>query len=280
MRNLFVIPFCLWLVSCNAGSGKVDLRWKIKPGESIKYSATLAEIKLDPNFKLDGLEVLKSPILKDKLHEALKAYKDPVGTLEIELVGEQDGFKVKSLAIQPKYDSPAEDELEERKRKMAELRVGMVDILAWVDFKGRLKSFYLKQKQKNTVALFFKLPELDVKVGDDWTLPVTLIDIGQGFVPKEAVRDQQAKLVSLTKNAKGDMIAEILYINAEKVNGQFEYSDNDIVVPLSLEYSSFMRGQFNVTKGRWEKFIGISYVSGSGLSQNESMLAFMLKPLD
>jgi len=287
MNKFHLILLCLLLASCNAepgkvdtGSNTVDLKWKIKPGETIKYSATLSEIKINQNFKLDGFEVLKNSALQIKVREALKVYKYPVGTLEVSLVGEKDGFKAKLLNIKPKYDTPTtDDELEKRNREMAEIRAGSVAILAWLDFKGRLKSFYLKRKPKNTLALFFKLPESEVTIGDKWTLPVTLIDIGEGFVPKEAIQDKQAKLVGLTKNSKGEMIAEIFYVHAEKADGQFEYANSDRVIPASLAYSYFMSGHFNVSQGRWENIIGLSYVFGSGLSQNEGMLVFMLKPL-
>lgn len=278
--NKLTVILLLFLTSCYAESDKVDLKWKIHPREVIKYKAIISEINLEPDFMLDGFEVLKNPILKSKVNNKLKAYKGPVGTLEARLEGKVGGFKAKFVAVKPEYDSPPTNDEEKIKREIVDSRAGTVEILAELGLKGQLNSFYLKQKQRNILALFFKLPELEVKIGNEWNLPLTLIEIGQGFVPKEAARDQEAKLVGLRKNSKGEEIAELFYVIAEKVNGQFEYSYSDKVVPISTNYSYYASGQFNINMGRWESFTAISYLSGSGLSQNENMMVFMLKPLD
>ncbi len=279
MNRLTAALLTVFLASCHTAQNKVDLTWKIQPGEVIKYRSVIAEIKPEPNFKLDGFEVLRNPTLKNKVNEELKAFKGPVGTLEATLEGKTGGFKAEFIVIKPEYATPPANDEEKIKREISDSRAGTVEILAELGLKGQLNSFYLKQKQRNLLALFFKLPEFGVQIGDNWNLPVTFTEIGQGFVPKEAVRDQEAKLIGLTTNSKGEKIAELFYVIAEKVNGQFEYSYSDVVVPISTEYSYFVNGRFNVNKGQWENFTAISYLSGKGLSQNENMMAYILKQL-
>lgn len=280
MKSLFNLVLVILLSSCYAKTNQIELVWKIQPGEEVKYLSIASEIEPLDQFKLDGLEVLKNSDLQEKVNNKLKSYEAPAPTLEALLIGSENGFNARFVAIKPDFNTAPTSEEEKAKRAFLEDRAGTVELLADLDSKGKLQSFYLAQKQKNILALFFQLPDTKLEKGAQWKLPVTFIQIGQGFVPLEAVRDQRAELLDVSKNQHGESIAEVSYVMAEKVSGQFEYTSSDQVVPVSSSNSYFANGLFNVDKGRWESLKVISYVKGSGLSVNENMMVFMLNPLD
>lgn len=46
---------------------------------------------------------------------------------------------------------------------------------------GSIESFYVKNDQRNLIALFFQLPDKAVRIGDTWSIDVNFISMDQNF---------------------------------------------------------------------------------------------------
>ena len=266
-----------FLVSCKSEPLKYRIKWDLKEGNLVSYEAVVSQIELDQNFKTHGYKVFDDDEVRNKIKASLRSLKRPIATMEAKLSPSANGFRAKFVTTKPTYENLPENDEEKLKREALASQAGTVEVLADISFSGELQSFYLKQKQRNLVSLFFKLPEEPISIGDKWSIPIDLIEIGQGFVPSEAKRKQEVELQSVSKNDQGHEIADIFYIITEMVEGQFEYSYTDEVVPIKSEYTYYALGKFNLQAGRWEDFVAISYISGAGTSVSENMMVHSLK---
>ena len=86
---------------------------------------------------------------------------------------------------------------------------------------GIIKSFYLANKQKNLVALFFQLPGRPVKVGDEWPLDIQLLSTDQGFICDSSYRKNVVRVVNIS-NSDGEHIVTLNYDIIEYVHGSYK----------------------------------------------------------
>jgi hypothetical protein len=278
MKKVQCILLIMLLCACEAADNSYSLQWSVSAGEDVVFYATNTEVPLDERFAIDGFDILNDDALKARVIQDFSSLEIPTPTYQATLVAHKEGLRLKVVGIVPEYNTEPESEDEKLAREMIEARAGDVSLLADIDSKGDLASFYLRHKQKNFLAFLFRLPDDKVKPGDSWHIPMNLIDIGAGFVPDESVRDGRATFEALTYNTQGDAIANLFYVFTEKVTGQFEYSYTDEVVPMSIQYTYLASSKFNIDQGRWESFVGAGYVSGEGLSINEHLTIFALQP--
>ncbi len=106
-------------------------------------------------------------------------------------------------------------------------------------------------------TIMFELPEKEVSVGDSWPLSMKfkVPDVSSELETENAVN--RVKFVDVLKKGE-DLIAILQY---------------EIKSPQSLEYSAFGgaihfkgRGDFNITKGKWEKLEGYYVTASAGFS--------------
>lgn len=278
MNRVISICLIMLLCACEAVNNSYSLQWSSPDSDDIVFYATNTEVEIDERFAIDGFDILADESVKAKILADLSSLEVPTPTYKTTLLTRKDGFRLKMVGITPNYTSEPESEEEKISREITEARSGEISLLADITTKGDLKSFYLRQKQRNFLAFLFRLPDEDVKPGDSWHIPMNLIDIGPGFVPDESIRDGKVTFESLSHNTEGDAIANLFYVFTEKITGQFEYSYTDEVVPMSIQFTYLASSEFNIDQGRWESFVGTGYVSGSGLSINENLTVFALQP--
>jgi hypothetical protein len=177
-------------------------------------------------------------------------------TLQVKMVG----APMSSDEVTPKND---EERMEQRYRKAIE---GSLQLLADIQPDGTPQSFYLTKKQQNVVSMLFGLPDSPISVGDQWHLPIYMIELGNGFIVDQAKRLNNACLIKLEPQNDGDELAHIVYTLYESVEGYYELKPipNITPPPFGLRATYLAYGVFSVKKGNWLRYAGILEFKGSG----------------
>src|SRR5690606_18646859 len=112
---------------------------------------------------------------------------------------------------------------------------------------GPIHSFWVKNDQKNLIALFFQLPENPVKIGDKWSLEVNFIGNDQTFVCDNAYKTNEVTLTDI-KEVNGEKIAVLEYNLIEFVEGSVEAPFFGVVFPVfrSEEHTSELQSRENI----------------------------------
>src|SRR5690606_17009947 len=71
----------------------------------------------------------------------------------------------------------------------------------------------------------------------------------------------------------------LVIVIGEDVKGYFKQHVDNEEVPIASRVSHVAYGEFFIDKGQWKNFTMIAYLSGTGLSQYESMTIYALRPL-
>lgn len=274
MKKFFFVSVFL-LISCSAHLPKYRMQWSVKEGKPIIYETTSSKIDISDRFTISGFKILSDQNIRQQVKKDLINFVIPLPTIKTTLSNNDSGFNVKSVSIKPEYSAPAKTIEEKQFREFTNNRAGYVEVLADLDKYGNNLSFFLNQQQRNFLTFVFSLPRKNLKAGDSWNLPVNLLYISNGFVSTSTMKDSKVTLDKIREDKNGDTIAELFYILAEKVEGQFEYSATDII-PLTTEYAYIAYAEFNISKGRWDKYIGIAYQTGTGLMAVENMTVYAL----
>jgi hypothetical protein len=277
IRTLIVIFF---LIGCATSDSGVLLRWAPDLKKPLVFNTVIQEIPTDDLGLSHGFDVLSDPKLREKIKNKLAELELPAVNNMTSIVTEGDNIRIKMIGKKPTYIKPAKNDIEIMQREVAELNDGKFQLIADIDHSGKLQSFYLKQKQKNLISLFFGLPHDRVEVGDSWSLPMNLIEIGTNFFPTHQGRVNKVFLDEITLSEQGESIATLFYVIAEEVEGQYEYSNTDKKIPMSLAFSYIAYGEFYINKGYWKKFNSIAYLTGSGTSQNKNATIYALTPIE
>lgn len=165
-------------------------------------------------------------------------------------------------------------------KEMMKKMEGTVQLRAEIDDAGAITSFYLEQRQKNFVAMFFELPKKSVKPGDTWSLDINFVAMGAGFICEKAARTNQVKLVSLTDTPDGDTLASMDYCIAESVKGKLKVPMGEGSRPVAMDMAFVGRGEFLVNKGTWRRLAGQMRIDSTGVmttSQNQNV---MMEPME
>jgi len=277
VKTAFILLLLLLSSGCQSVEPKTSLRWLFDEEQKFEYKTTTSKIDVDDRFTTSGFKILSDQNIRQQVKQDLTDYSIPIGTIETTLSKNDTGFRVKSVSIKPDYLSPAKSEAEKYQREFANNRAGYVEILADLDKYGDNLSFFLNQQQRNFLTFVFSLPKKELQVGDSWSLPVNLLNISNGFISSSTKKKSKVTLEKIRKDKNGNTIAELFYVLAEKIEGQFEYSATD-VQPLTTEYTYTAYATFNMNKGRWDKYVGISYQNGTGLMAVENMTIYALLP--
>ncbi|MEP6750069.1 MAG: hypothetical protein ABJB86_20190, partial [Bacteroidota bacterium] len=129
---------------------------------------------------------------------------------------------------------------------------------------GSIQSFYVKNDQKNLIAMFFELPNRQIKVGDSWSLNMNFISMDQNFKCDTSYKKNNVTLIGL-KQIAGQTTAIIKYDLTEFVSGDFNnpLAGNNKKTMMKMTYNAI--GEFSVDKGRWTNYDGILSLSASGV---------------
>ena len=288
MGKLLAIVF--GFLTASSFGQTAELKWKIGQGEIVSYLTAMTDIDtsaMEFNFggfvesfsDTTGEELLRAKEQFSQLNKSLKNF-DFISTLTnsgngiINVV-----MKAKQKAMQ---DLPPSDSTGFSRAQLLEMMQAMnngVMLRGSVYTQGGIHSFWMKNEQKNILALLFELPKSPVKVGDTWQIDINLISSDQNFSCDSSFKINEVKLVNL-KKINGEKIAVIKYNVVEYVNGTY-YSpgfigkggDQQTMMRFSLQSIA----EFSVNKGRWISYDGIMSMDATGPMTGSQKKKFSLK---
>lgn len=284
MRYLLLLfgLFCATAASAQTPVQPVMLQWKIKPGDSLLYLTRMND--------LDSVRVGDSIVKKN--NSPYQKYLDTSSSDIIrkmrEIVSAKDDFQYRSkltntgennIDVEMCYWKPADSAAITKPLTMDYFPKlsGVVSLRGSVSEKGKVTSFYVKNSQRNIIALFFELPGKPVKPGDSWPLDVQFITIDHTFKCDSSFRKNSVTLVELKKSGK-ETIAVLRYDIEEFVNGDWMFTP--AATPRKVYCHARYSGtaEFSVEKGRWISYNGLLILNAHSLFGNNSIKEFVLQP--
>lgn len=154
-------------------------------------------------------------------------------------------------------------------------------IRAAVNSQGVNQSFYLPQKEKNILSLFFQLPKKAVKAGDVWSIPFHFVNVPGAIECKRSINKNRVYLSELDTTKDGRVIAYLEYRIVEHVAGSLPSPpghghDHDIALTMIF----FGKARFDVTNGTWIRLRGRLRLIQSGEWKSDYEQVFSLQALD
>ena len=262
------------LVFSQARDSTVFMKWKLKPNEVLFYKTIMQEIDTanHKDLSFDGM-IKAMGINKDhsfdevrnkltKLNEEIQnanfithltEKKKGVINLEMSLI--RDSIKTKKIAT-------TNDKYKETLEMMNQMMTGVM-LRGAIYEDGTIESFYTKPEQKNLMAILFELPGKPVKVGDTWSLSISLLSMDQNFVCDSSYRKNQVTLISI-ENKGGEHIVNLGYDVSEYISGSFLKTKTS----MKMMYQGV--AGFSLEKGRWVMYDGIMSISSIGIMSSQS----------
>lgn len=130
-------------------------------------------------------------------------------------------------------------------------------IRASVNDRGVNQSFYVPQKEKNILSLFFQLPKKAVKKGDVWSLPFHFVNVPGTIECKRSIQKSRVFLSEVDQTKDGRDIAYLEYRIIEHVEGFLPSPPghgHDHQISLTMIF--FGKARFDVTNGHWIRLRG------------------------
>jgi hypothetical protein len=280
MKKIYLISLVTLaaLVLSAQSNDKIVMKWKLKPGEVLTYKTALDQIDTADyksttfNFgsfikslsDSSGNAEKKASELIDEFNKEFK------NTKLISVMTEQrKGIIDIAMTLDKKDTARDTSEISEYFKSM----LTGVQLRGAVDEDGNLQSFYVKNDQRNLVALFFQLPGKPVKTGDVWSLDVHFISMDQNFKCDTSYRKNRVKLLEIKKEGN-ETIAVLNYDIEEFVSGDFSshisMMGGDKPVKTMMRMTFYGMAEFSVDKGRWKSYNGIMSLKSSGVMDNNT----------
>ncbi|MGB3799053.1 MAG: hypothetical protein WA952_04515 [Lewinella sp.] len=143
---------------------------------------------------------------------------------------------------------------------------------------GDIHSFWVKRDQKNLIATLFQLPTSSVKIGDKWSVDVSLISNDANFRCDSSYRINEVTLTDI-REANGETVAVIQYNIVEYVKGEFSvpmFADEGGKSKTEMEISHQAKAEFSVDAGRWITYDGIMSIKSTGIVTADKKTKFTL----
>lgn len=284
MRYLLLLfgLFCATAASAQTPVQPVLLQWKIKPGDSLLYLTRMND--------LDSVRVGDSIVKKN--NTPYQKYMDTSSSDIIrkmrEIVSAKDDFQYRSkltntgknnIDVEMCYWKPADSAAITKPLTMDYFPKlsGFVSLRGSVSEKGKVTSFYVKNSQRNIIALFFELPGKPVKPGDSWPLDVQFITTDYTFKCDSSFRKNSVTLVELKKSGK-ETIAVLRYDIEEFVNGDWMITPGATPRKVFCHARYSGTAEFSVEKGRWISYNCVMIMNAHSLFGNDTIKEFVLLP--
>ncbi|GAB5523847.1 MAG: hypothetical protein Roseis2KO_17190 [Roseivirga sp.] len=290
MKMRKVLALSIGLIIGISGFGQeVELNWKISPDETLSYQTIMHEIDTSTaEFNFGGLFEAFSDSSREKTAETKSLFKElnesfksidlltyltnsGKGTVEIVMKIRPEEAPEKSEA------DTTENEIAEMMKMMQSMNQGTM-LRGSVYETGGIHSFWVKNNQRNLIALFFQLPAKPVKVGDSWELDVNLIANDQNFECESASKVNKVTVTDLRK-ANGETIAVLKYEIEEFVDGTFHAPamfGNGGPTKTMMKFTYQAIAEFSVDRGRWVSYDGIMGFTSNGVMTAKSKKKFSL----
>lgn len=322
MKNIFTLLLALiTFVSYGQKNQSVDLRWKIDKETPLNYITVMSNIE-DDNDEFsentdNDVEVGDIQDFFKSLSQLSKVMNNQeyVTTLSskengvIDIIMNNPPQEVKDESeyldllevfkeISEEVDTEEEDiddegfmELMKSMEALQSMYQGVV-LRGSVYETGPIHSFWVKNDQKNLIALFYQLPENPVKIGDKWSLEVNFIGNDQTFVCDNAYKTNEVTLTDI-KEVNGEKIAVLEYNLIEFVEGSVEAPFLGEVFPVfndekelstfinqegkvMMKYSYQATAEFSIDKGHWVSYEGVTEVERNGVFGTKQKVKYAL----
>ena len=295
VRVMKVLPTFIALLLSISGFCQKDsaynLKWKIRPDNAISYNTYMIEMDTaesqSPSINMDGfskmfgdssakknMDVMKQILSRIKKGTENDIYltlltKNKRGDIDIEMK-----LKPRTDSVLNKSDSFGVIEI----AKLKSLLSGGVTLRGTITEGGAIESFYVKNDQRNLLALWYELPNKEVKVGESWPLDLHLISMDQNFKCDSSFRINKVTLTDVHK--LGDQTIVVLNYDIEEyVEGEFYNPFHGNKTQKTMMKASYIgSSEFSIEKGRWISYNGIMTVGSSGLMTTQSEQKFSLIP--
>lgn len=253
--------FAIFVFVSSIGFGQkdlsIDLNWKIKDGEIITYSAFHGAI--DTSLVTSKQETVNEG------HESAQKYNEYIQNSEktISLIGKKNDI-IEITMSHKAIENQKTKKKTRKKTKPDEFEESMTSLLypdillrGAVYKNGEIKSFWVKNDQKNSIALLFELPSRAVQINDKWSLDVNFISNDQNFKCDSAFKKNSVSLEDI-KITESDTIAILRYDIIEFVSGEFDapnffgQGDGTKEITMSVRYEGL--AEFSINKGKWVNY--------------------------
>jgi hypothetical protein len=286
----YIAGFALLMnIQASAQSSETyNLLWKVNPGDTITYKTTMkasvkspegeksSSDKEDEFAKLaEAMAKAKSETSYNTLLFQCKANPEYLDIAMVETSTAVEGKKVDKFLAQMKEEaneSPKEKRKRKKKKSAAEQEVDSVNIQdvmgsLWslndnivlrgrISKGGRIVSTYYKNNQTNLIAVLFQLPDRPVKIGEQWHLNVSMIEMDQNFYCDNYINENKA-FIEKIETEQGKQIAVVRYIVKERAEGDFNNPLAGMLGGTGDDGKLFMEvahngtGRFSITDGKW-----------------------------
>lgn len=288
MKNIlkFFAPVVL-LVACSSNTpltpnDSYSLDWKIDSNEKVAYKTAMNQIEDSAvSFNLD--QIFSDNPNFDQLSEQVSGFALPesgslISILELNAHG---NISVRMIVDQLNFDeSQSENEFGQSLNQLMKSMEGTVQLRGEITPDGAISSFYLEERQRNLLAIFFELPTTPVRVGDTWSIDFNCISMGAGFIADTAQKVNQVRLASLSQTPDGKPVAVLDYVLGEMVEGDFQSLSSGEPTLTSMTCSFVGQGHFLIDEGRWAKFVGEFAIRSTGIIESNAVQRFALMPLE
>jgi hypothetical protein len=261
----------------------VFLKWKIKPGQSLKYKTIIASdtaihINWGANgiFKPMGVDSANAGKMQEILKELGAAHPDNfVTTLTethkglIDVIGIAKPEAPKKSANKPSDDKAAT--FQELSRQLT----GGVMLRGVLNEDGSVASFYTANDERNLLAMLFELPKKTVKEGDSWPLDVHLVSVPLTFACDSAFKKNEVKVLKV-ENKNNEHLVTLKYDIEEYVSGGFSVPHMAENVKTTVAFSYQGLSVFSVEKGKWVSYNGIITNESTGFMVSKSKTRYAL----
>lgn len=298
LQSIAILLLSVLLVACSGGipasesaialdnRPEYSLDWKIGEGQIIAYRTALNQVQdEDSQITIDWGQLLDEEVDMDAAEfiEKIVFPEQPTSTSLISVLerNEVGNITVKMILDDVVTSEAAPDDmLGTSFNQMLERMEGTVQLRGELRPEGTIASFYLENRQKNLLAIFFELPEGPVKVGDTWQIEVNCISMGAGFVVTNANKLHEVTLSEITQTLDGRPLAVLDYVIIEVVSGVMDSALSDEQIGVSMSCSYLARGYFLINEGRWHALGGEFAVKSDGIMSGNSIQQIGLVPLE
>lgn len=291
-----LLKLFLFVCLSNIAFGQTDqelaLSWKLDEDDTILYRTIMQDIDTS-TFKFDFGEMgeLFNAIADDSLMPEMDNFFEKVSEsiqkkdYITKLYADQDAVNIEMSTVEEgeEYDLEKLKQAENKEdidvdRIISSLMDGVV-LRGSVYKTGGIKSFWLKSRQKNLIAVLFELPHGKVRVGDSWELEVNFIANDHNFQCDSSYHKNEVTLIDVIVE-EGDTIAVLKYDIQEFVTGDFKSPFSDVPKTTTMLMTHEAIGKFSVSKGRWVAYDGIMSLISSGVMTSNSRQSFSLAPIE
>lgn len=277
----------LLILASVPGFSQVSLRWKVRPDDILVYKTVMKEVDTS-SFSFSRLRFgmmagLPDSVWQqkamDSLFDEMRKYLDHTDFFT-RLSAGRGGVIHIEMAVSPETDTARSDTAVNKATRLASLLTTMnkgAMLRGAVNEDGTMQSFYVKNDQRNLIALLFELPGRPVSVGDTWSIDVHLLSMDQNFTCDSSYRKDVVTLVDV-KKAGGETVAVLRYDLAEYVSGSFTSPLEEKAIPTYLKMTHRALATFSVDRGRWLSYEAIMTVQSAGVMDSHVVKKISLIP--